>query len=588
MPPWSLAFGLLIALLVAFVVGRPRYDVAALLALLAAALLGLVPASEAFLGFGHPAVVTVAAMLVISHGLTNAGVVSVLSGWVGRLGQGFGAQSAALVGLVTVLSGVMNNIGALALLMPVAIRVARQHQRPPSQLLMPLAFGSLLGGLLTLIGTPPNLIVAAFRAEAGGAPFGMFDFAPVGLGVAAVGVLFLVVAARRLLPHREGEGSREALFRVQEYTMEVRVTGGGPAAGRSIGSAVQATQADVVVVGLVRDGERALFPASHRTLRADDRLVVEGAPEELERFVERAGLDVEGTPDPASLGSDKVALLEVILQPDSPLVGRTAEALRFRQRYGANLLAVARSGRRLTQRLGQIPFEPGDVLLVQMEAATADETVARLGGLAIGDLPGRFAPRRGLALALAAFVAAIALTAAELVPVELAFTAVAALFVLTRVVPLRDAYTAIDWPIIVLLAVLLPVGEALETSGGTRLVADGLGGLAAGLPGWATVAVLLVGTTLLTSVINNAAAAVLMAPLAVQIAGGLGVSADPLLMAVAVGASCAFLTPVAHQSNLLVMGPGGYRFADYVRLGLPLTVLVTVVAVPLILAVWPL
>jgi len=564
-----------------FVWGRLRYDVVALLALLAAVVAGAVPASEAFLGFGHPAVITVAAMLVISHGLSNAGVVDVLARWLARAGERPTAQVAVQSSSVAAFSGFMNNVGALALLMPVSIRIARRMGRSPSAFLMPLAFGSLLGGFVTLIGTPPNIIVATFRE---GGQFGMFDFAPVGIPLMFLGLAFLAVGWR-LLPDRAAGGEEEALFEEEGYVIEAVVP--DDAEARAIELVVAESGADVQVVGRIREGQRRMFPSPYDLVRSGDHLLVEGESEELERFVEGAGLRLEAHDGTQVLADDEVAVVEAVVLPESPLVGQTAAGLRLRQRFGANVLAVAQD-RRVTRRLGEVRFAAGDLLLLQTPSEGLRETLERLGVLPVHsdeDAP-RFRPKRGLWLSLVAFAAGIAATSLGLLPVEIAFAGVAVFFVLVGLVPLEGAYRPIDWPVIVLLAALIPVGAALEATGGTDLIVDALVGVAGGLPAWAALGVLLVVTFVLTNVINNAAAAVLMAPIALHLADGLGASPDAYLMGVAVAAGGAFLTPVGHQSATLVFGPGGYRFGDYARLGLPLTLLILVASVPLLLFVW--
>jgi len=570
--------------MVCFVLGRPRYDVAAMLLLLVAVVVGLVPPADAFAGFGHPAVITVAAMLVISRGLTRAGIVETILAVLGRAGPRFGPQSGALNGLVGTLSAFMNDVGALAIAIPAGIRVARRHGRPPSQVLMPLAFASLMGGMVTLVGTPPNIIVATFRP---GEPFGLFDFTPVGLVVALVGTTFISLVGWRLMPARAGHGARYDVFRVQEYTTELRVPADSAAVGMTVRELGAKTGADIVIVGFVRESGRRSMPEPDETVRPEDGLIVEGPPEDLERFVAALGLRMTGAGSGAEvLSSAAVTVVEAVVLPESPLNGRAPAEIGLRQRYDVNLLAVARQGRRLTQRLAQITVRGGDVLLLQTPRAGEKDALARLQCVPLSGSDAPFAPRPGLRRAVLLFASAMVVTALGLLPVQIAFAAVAALFVLFGVVPLDEVYSSIEWPVVFLIAALLPVAGALESTGGTTLIS----GLMLGVGGSVTPAVTLVmvmgGTMLLANVVNKAAA-IIMAPIAVTLAQDLGVSADPLLMGIAIGASSAFLTPVGHQVNMLVLGPGGYRFGDYWRLGLPLCLLVLAVSVPLILLVWP-
>lgn len=603
-------FATLALALVLFIQGRWRYDVVAVLALLVVVVTGIVPADQAFLGFGHPAVITVAAVLIISRALTNAGIVDRLAKLLSAAGQRPLLVLFVLMTMVVLASAFMNNVGALALLMPLAIRLARKSGRSPSLYLMPLAFGSLLGGMITLIGTPPNIIVALFREQNHVAAFGMFDFAPVGMGVALVGSIFMIFVGRKLIPEREGQASAEELFQIESYLTEVRIPQDAKVAGKTLRDLEYQTEAEVVIVGLVRGENRFTVPSSFEILRAGDILVVEADSDNLKTLVDNAGLELVGGRDhcknflglteSAPSGEEKMGgqeceelvrqesmeLMEVVVQLESPLVGRTVQDINLRWRHGLNLLAVARQGVRLKGRLKRIRFQAGDILLLQGPQKTLPESLSTLGCFPLAERGLRLTPARGMVFSLAVFLAAVAATTLGLLPVQIALAGAALVMIMTGIVSLNDAYRSVDWPIIVLLGAMFPLGMAMESTGGADLVASGLLRVASELaPGW-TVAILLTGTMLLSNVVNNAAAALLMAPIALSTAQALGVSADPLLMAIAVGASSPFLTPIGHQSNTLVMGPGGYRFGDYWRLGLPLSVLIVVTATPLILWVW--
>ena len=582
-------FVVLLLALVLFVTERWRYDVIALLALLAVTLAGIVPGDKAFLGFGHPAVITVAAVLVVGRALQNAGLVDLLANWVSKVGDRVTLQVIALTGVVATLSAFMNNVGALALLLPIAIRMARKNGRPPSMLLMPLSFGSLLGGMTTLIGTPPNIIIASFRAQTDSGPFRMFDFAPVGIGVALAGIGFMSLIGWRLIPQRKGQLSREELFRIEDYVAEVRVPDGSKLAGKFLHDLEQTVENDATVVGLVRRDRKLLAPSSYEMLEVGDILIVEADSEALKSLLDDTKLELVGDKehDDKALGSDEVSVIEAIVKPDSPLEGNTAWTFNLRWRYGINLLGVARQGSRLKQRLKSIQFQAGDILLLQGQRERLQETLSVLGCLPLAERGLRFGPQR-LALSLTIFALSItAMTLGFLAP-PIALVGAAVLMVLFKLVSLREAYHSIDWPVIVLLGAMLPVGAAMETTGAADLVANGLLQISGQLPDVATLVLVFLGVMFLSDVVNNAAAAVLMAPIATSVAQGIGASADPFLMAVAVGASCAFLTPIGHQSNTLVMGPGGYKFSDYARMGLPLDLIIVLVAVPLILWFWPL
>jgi len=585
-----LIFGVLLVTLALFVWGKWRYDLVALLALLTVTLLGIVPWGEAFLGFGHPAVITVAAVLIVGKALANSGLVGLLTRQLSRVGTRITAQVSALTALVALLSAFMNNVGALALLMPVAVRMARKNERPPSLYLMPLAFGSLLGGLTTLIGTPPNIIIATFREDATGDPFRMFDFAPVGLGVGLAGVIFVSLLGWRLLPKREGQASRDELFRTGEYLTEVRVPEDSPMVGKSLEEVEQEAGGDVVLAGLIRGEQRRPAPVVFERIRAEDILIVTANSDFLKEFVEEHRLEFaeERELDEAILGSEDVDLMEVVVTPGSRLAGRNPKALRIRGSYGMNILAVARQGARMKERIADIRFRVGDVLLVQGPRAALFDAVPTLGLLPIAERDLSVGDPRRMVLAVGIFGVAVALAALGILGIQIAFVAAAVAAVLAGLVNLDQAYGSVDWPVIVLLGAMIPVGEALESTGAAALVGNLLLEVSAGAAPAVSVGAVLVVTMLLSDIINNAAAAVLMAPVSLAIAAGLQGSPDPFLMAVGLGASCAFLTPIGHQSNTLVLGPGGYRFGDYWRLGLPLEVVIVVVGVPLILWAWPL
>lgn len=583
-------FAILGSTLVLFVWGRWRYDIVSLAALFAVFITGLVPAVEAFAGFGHPAVITVAAVLVISRGLLNAGVVDGMARYLARVGRNPTVQVATLTGIVILCSGFMNNVGALALLMPVAIWMSRQSGRSPSLLLMPLAFGSLTGGLITLIGTPPNIIIATYRTQSGAPPFGMFDFAPVGAIVAVLTLLFIALVGWRLTPRREGAAA-DGLFEITEYISEVRIPDDADIVGQSLYQLTSRMEKDMgaAVVGLVRGASHIPAPSWYEVIQGGDILLVEADSEALQSLTEDLGLELEEDMQEhmEALESEEVRIIEAIVTPGSSITGETAISLKLRANFGVNLLAVARQGARLPSRLGQIRFAVGDILLLQGHSENLTHTLETLNCLPLAERGIRLFQKKRVLLAVGIFGAAMAAAAFNLMPVQMAFLAAALIMVVIGLIPATEIYESIDWPIIILLGAMFPLGYALETTGGARLIADQLLLLSGHFSPVITLAVLMVGTMLLSNVVNNAAAAVLMAPIAISLSVSMGVSADPLLMGVAVGASCAFLTPVGHQSNALVMAPGGYRFGDYWRLGLPLSIIVVVAAVPLIAWFWP-
>ena len=583
----TIVFGTLSLALILFVAGKWRYDIVALLALLIVTLTGIVSWRDAFIGFGHPAVVTVAAVLVLSRGLQNSGVVDTMARWLSYVGNHLTIQIAALTGLVMIFSGFMNNVGAVALLMPVAIRMAQKSGNSPSLYLMPLAFGSLLGGMTTLIGTPPNIIISAFREREMGEPFSMFDFTPVGIGIAAAGLLYISLIGWRLLPKRKGAVPKEELFRIEDYTTELRVAEGSKLVGKSLRDIEAETEA--TIVGFIRGGEQYLAPPSLITLRTDDVIIVRADSGTLKKLVDE-GIKLVGNKEREEhlLKSDKISVLEAVVRPNALIEGRTARSLNLHWVYGVSLLAISRQGERLTERLGSIRFKAGDVLLLQGEEEALQKMLSILGCLPLAGRGLRIGQPRRILFSVGIFGSAIGAISLGLLPASIALVGAAVIMVLMGIISLREAYESIDWSVVVLLGAMIPVGQALESTGGAQTIATGMLEITGQISPAAALIAVLVASMILTPMLNNAAAAVLMAPIAIGVARGVGASADPFLIAVAVGASSAFLTPIGHQSNTIVWGPGGYRFRDYTRMGVPLEIIVVAVAIPLILWFWPL
>ncbi|MDW7679703.1 MAG: SLC13 family permease [bacterium] len=582
-------FTLGLALLL-FIWGKLRYDLVALLSLLILVLVGIVPAEKAFEGFAHAAVITVAAVLIVSKALENSGVVDVLANWLSRVGKSLQLQIIALTAVVMISSGFMNNIGALAILMPVAIQIARRSGHSPSHFLMPLAFASLLGGLVTMIGTPPNIIIAMFRAEETGAAFKMFDFTPVGAGVALLGTLFVSLLGWRLLPKRAGGISAAEAFQIEDYITEVRVQRGAKMVGKTVGELGEIAGDEVQVLGLIRRNKRLHIPKTTEELKTNDIIIVESDSQSLKSFLNLTELKLAGSKKfrRDAAGSKDVLIAEVVVGADASIIEKTASGISLRTSYGVNLLGISRRGQRLIKRVDKIRFQEGDVLLLQGRAASLQNSIAAMGCLPLVERELQIGQPKRVMFAVGIFAIAMIVAALGIIPVQISFVMAAFILVVSGLVSVRNIYTSVDWPIIILLGAMIPVGAALETTGGAALIANRILDIVGNLPGWTTITLILVLTMFLSDLINNAAAAVLMAPISISIARELACSIDPFLMAVAVGTSCAFLTPIGHQSNTLVMGPGGYKFSDYWRMGVPLEIIIVAVAVPLILWVWPL
>ena len=585
----GLIFGILALTVAAFLWGRLRHDAVALGALMASVIAGVVPSDLAFAGFGHPAVITVAAVLILSRALQHTGAVDalarrVLPAQAGRLGA-----VSALMALGAFLSAFMNNVGAMALLMPLAIQLSGRLNMAPGQVLMPLAFGTILGGMTTLVGTPPNLIVAGFRPDSLGGAFRMFDFAWIGVPVALAGVGFVALIGWRLVPVRRPAG--EGAFETGSYLTELRVPPESKAIAMTLRRFEDTMQgADLQIIALVRAGVRLNAPHGGRRIRADDVLVVEADAKALTETAARHGMTLEGLGPPSEDddADDTVVLREFAVLPGARLIGRSARQLHLRARYGVALLAVSREGSTPRGRLGALALKSGDLLLMRGGAEVLAEFARDMGCVPLDTTPLSVPDRTRAWMAAGIMAASVGLAALGLLPAATAFTLGVLAVMVTRTLPMRAVYTAVDWPVVVLLAALIPVAGAMQTTGAADLLAGALVGTLAQGNAVAALTVVLVVTMFLSDVMNNAATAAVMAPIALGIAATLGVNADGFLMAVAIGASCAFLTPIGHQNNTLILGPGGFRFGDYWKLGLIIEAIIVAISVPLILVVWPL
>lgn len=587
--PQAIAFALLAMMMVLFAWNRLRFDLVALLGLVVAVAAGIVPLKDAFVGFSDQVVMLVASALVISAGVGKSGLIGRAIRRIEPLMGSVSRQVFVLTFGVTLMSMLMKNIGALAIFLPIAVQVARRSGTPLSRLLMPMSFGSLIGGVVTLVGTSPNILVSRVRETELGQPFAMFDFAPVGLGIVAAGLLFLAVGWRLLPADRKGPGHTTDSFSVEPYLAEAVVPEGSAFVGRTVAELEALGDGDVTVTAIVRERTNRYVPAGHWWLLAGDVLVLQGDAPALQLVLEESGLALhDKNVSEAEKPSTDLGIVEAVIGQNSRLIGRSAADLRLRDRFGASLVAVSRRGHRIRTHLRHAKLRAGDVLALQGGLAALPEILRELDCLPLVDRATGLGRPRQEYLPLAVLASAMLAVAFNLVPVVAAFFAAAVVIVLTGILTIEEAYDAIDLPILVLLACLIPISDAVRNTGGAELVAGNLVTLAHALPPVGAVTLLLVTAMAVTPFLNNAATVLIMAPVAVSLAKGLGMQPDPLLMAVAIGAACDFLTPIGHQCNTLVMGPGGYRFGDYWRLGLPLSLIVLVVATLLIPIVWPL
>lgn len=586
----EIVFGILILAIGLFAWGKLRYDLVAILCLLLLVIFGLIPAEESFNGFSHPAVITVAMILVVSHGLAKSGLIEWIARWMMEKDLNFTVQLALLCLMVCLASAFMNNVGALAMTMPLAIHIAKKNDQSPSSYLMPIAFASLLGGMITLIGTPPNIIISTFRAQQTGERFAMFDFAPVGIGLAVVGLLFIVLIGWRLVPKRNAQGDESNKFNIDDYITEVKIIENSKLKDEPHHQVHEFTKGNIQVLNIIRDRQMTYAPGRNYIFKENDIITIQGDPSDIKDFIDESKTELVGKDKAETISKEQkdISLVEAVVMANSRIVDRTAAQINLGYRFGVNLLAISRQNQRIKKRIDHVRFQVGDVLLVQGENDKIDETLDRMGCLPLADRGINLGEPKKILLSLTIFGLALGLIISGWMEVQVAFTLAAFLMVALKIIPLREIYTAVDWPVIILLAALLPLGTALESSGGAAWIAEKILFLKDSFPPWFILGMILILTMFLSDIINNAATVVLMAPIALSVAAGMGVASDPFLMAVAIGGSSAFLTPIGHQSNALVMGPGGYKFTDYIRLGAPLELLIVLIGVPLILFFWPL
>jgi di/tricarboxylate transporter len=580
-----LAFGLIAVMMAAFLWEKFRYDVVACVALVAAVTLGLMPAKEAFSGFSDDLVIIVGSALVVSAGVARSGVVDLAIKRFFPALSSLHGQMLLLLITVTILSAFIKNIGALAIMMPVAFQFARRSNVPPSVFLMPMAFSSLLGGLMTQIGTSPNIAVSRLRQELTGEPFTMFDFTPVGATLALAGILFLIFFYW-LVPRRENQNpSLQEALEASSFATEAHLPPQSPFVLKTLNQLLKTAQGEVTASAVLR-GQTRLSPFPDILLHAEDIVLLEGPSDALDRIVSQAGLTLAGHEKPDAKRGD-LSSIEAVIGRGSPLIGEKAKELALVHTYGVNLLAVSRQGKRIRERLGELTLRSGDVVLLQGLRQQMPSILTELGCLPLAEREILLGTSRNVLIPLAILVVAMGATALGMAPVAMAFFTAALAMVAFGVIPVSEVYRAVDGPILVMLAALIPVADTLRTSGGSDVIAGWLNAVAGGMPAWGAVAMILVTAMAVTPFLNNAATVLVMAPIAASFANGLGYKPEAFLMAVAIGAGCDFLTPIGHQCNTLVMGPGGYRFSDYPRLGLPLSVLIILVSVPALLLVWP-
>jgi di/tricarboxylate transporter len=585
-----LSFAIIALMMAAFVWGRFRYDLVAALALLLALAVGVVPLGEAFTGFSDDIVIIVGSALLVSAGVARSGIMELAVQRYAPSLTSLRAQLALLVIVVAVLSAFIKNIGALAIMIPIAFQFARRSNASPSMFLMPMAFASLLGGLMTQIGTSPNIVVSRVREELTGTAFAMFDFTPVGLALTAAGSVFLVLFYWILPERRRQSGSLHEALDIKNYAAEARIVETSTVVDKTVSDLLKIAAGEAVITSILRGQGLRIVPFPDALLRLGDILLIEGDHEALDRLVAQAKLSLSENRDVAKTDSSVVeaTAIEAVVGEHSSLIGTSAQRLLLYDRFNVNLLAVSRKGERLDQRVGAIVLRVGDIVVLRGDQRSLPEFLREFGLLPLAERPLLLGSVRHGLVPVVILLAAMAATAAGALPVPVAFFGAATFMVLFGVIPVREIYASVDGPILVMLAALIPVSDSLRRTGATDVIASTLAEFGATLPGYGALTLIMVAAMAVTPFLNNAATVLVMAPIAAGFATGLGYQPEAFLMAVAIGAGCDFLTPIGHQCNTLVMGPGGYRFSDYPRLGLPLSFLVVLVAVPALLIAWPL
>ena len=586
----GLAFGLIALTIGAFVWGRFRYDLVAVIALVAGLALGIIPTEAAFDGFRNDVTVIIACALIVSAAFARSGIVELGLRRVLPLLKTERSQVPVLTGVVTLLSMATKNVGALAIMMPVALQVSRRTGSAPSRLLMPMAFGAMAGGMVTLVGTAPNIIVAEVRQEILGQPFQMYDYAPVGLALTAIALAFLAFGYRMLPKDRQGATSLNAALAVNAYATEVSAPEDWALGSMTVAALHDCGEAEVRIMALIRAGKRRPRPRGNTLIRPGDVLLVEGGQEALEAFIARSKLNLirENRPVALENAAEEVAIVEAVIGRNSPLQGQSVRQSDLYGQHGINLLGVSRSGYELTQHLRTAKLAHGDIVLLQGAEKTLPVALGALDLLPLAEREVRLGSARKRFLPAVVLAVAMTLVGFGVVPVAIAFFAAAVVIVALGGLKMREAYAALDGPLLVLVAALIPVSDAIQQTGGSDLIAALLRNVFGGMPGILAVGGVMLASMAVTPFLNNAATVLIVAPIGATLAKQLGFNPDPFLMAVAVGAACDFLTPIGHQCNTLVMGPGGYRFSDYPRLGAPLSLLVLLAGPPLILLFWPL
>ena len=575
-------FLILVLAMISFMLRKWSYATTSIFALSASILIGAVPVDQTFTGLINPAVITVASVMIITHIIAKSNVLNMVINKIDTFSHSKTMHVFIFSFYIAFLSAFMNNVGALGLMLPISIYTSLKNNRSPSYILMPIAMASALGGMITLIGTPPNLIISNFRAQAVGTPFSMFDFGYVGLYVALFGVLFIGVLGWRLLPKKSIQQSSPK----RHFTFEIRIPPKSQWIGNTLKALKEEMDEDIEITGMLRRKKK--HPLYHHTeIKSGDRFIIEATVENIEEFNSTNDIVVANSIRKGKKNSSSNdIMLEVIVPTNSQIKGKSFNDTNLRSQYKIAMIAISQPVKNKVVRIRELIIQPGDVMLLQCKDPNIIDRLPFLGVVPIQESTFQIKTTFKHYVPILIFALAIILVSCSILPAQVGFAAAAFLMILFDSTALTYVTERFDWSIIILLAAVIPIGDALTQTGGSDLLANLILGVAKDNSILITIAIILVITMFLSDFINNAATSIVMAPIAISLAKSLNVSVDPFLMAVAIGASCAFLSPIGHQNNLMVMGPGRYKFFDYMRIGLPLEIIVFIVATPLIYVLW--
>lgn len=575
----------LIFLLIMFLWDKIRYDFVALLGLFIISITGVIPINSAFLGFSNPAVVTVVAVMIISRGMQQSGLLDLII----RKLNWFGEKPISLIFplsiITTAVSAFMNNVSVI---MPISIKLAKKRNHSPTLILMPLAFATLLGGMLTLVGSSPNIIVSAVRKESFGSSFLLFDFYKVSIFLVLTGIVYISLIGWRFLPKSKSPVRLDETTKIQDYCTELLIHKESKLIGKTLKEISENPTYQIDIIGIIRDHKHVHHLSLNETIELFDIIMVEADSEDLKSFIEANNLMLmtEDIPLIDELKDKNISMIEIVVMKDSSIIGKRAIDLKLREKYDISLLAKTGNNKHSTKRIYQQQINAGDVLLIQGNTVRLPEQIVLLGCMALTQPANMLADGKKITLYALLFGLGIALVFFRLLPVHIAFPLVALSMVLFDIIPHRDVYKAVDWSVIVMIGSLIPLGRAMTSSGAADHISKLLMSITSFSAPWFIVGILMLLTMLITNLLHNATAAIILAPIALELAKTQSLSPDLYLMTVAVGACSAFLTPIGHQANTLVMGPGGYKYSDYWKVGLGLMVINLFLGVPLLLHYW--